>query len=290
MFGLLSENWSELSTAINTICAVLSILVAFGFFVRRQRTLKDLIYVEQERDDLRKRFARAEARLDKIDPRRFEEAVDAAYNAGKFDKAEQIAFAFAEEQSPAFGKAAEILAEQRLLQSENGDAQLAQEAQRFAEIGLAAQPGDVRLKEIKALSRQREKDIQAGDPIEVLNWDGMSDVELNRLSISLWKAGQLQLAEVAARRSVPLALLRTGKMSSNYAAAIAQHAYCLQDIDDFDSAEPLYREALEITRQTLGEGNASYATRLNNFAGLLQATGRTDEAKPLFHEALEVTR
>ena len=53
-------------------------------------------------------------------------------------------------------------------------------------------------------------------------------------------------------------------------------------------AEPLYREALEIDRNTLGEAHPDYAILLNNLAGLLQATGRDAEAEPLYREALAV--
>ena len=42
----------------------------------------------------------------------------------------------------------------------------------------------------------------------------------------------------------------------------------------YEEAEPLYRQALQIGRETLGEGHPDYATRLNNLATLLVATGR----------------
>ena len=54
--------------------------------------------------------------------------------------------------------------------------------------------------------------------------------------------------------------------------------------------ETLFRQALEISRETLGEGHPDYATRLNNLAGLLAATDRYEEAEPLSREALEVLR
>ena len=59
-------------------------------------------------------------------------------------------------------------------------------------------------------------------------------------------------------------------------------------MERYEEAEPLYREALEIGRETLGERHPDYAIRLNNLAGLLEATGRYEEAEPLYREALEV--
>ena len=64
----------------------------------------------------------------------------------------------------------------------------------------------------------------------------------------------------------------------------------LADTGRHDEAEPLFREALEVTRAALGEAHADYANRLNNLAGLLDTTGRHDEAEPLYREALDVTR
>ncbi len=58
----------------------------------------------------------------------------------------------------------------------------------------------------------------------------------------------------------------------------------------YDEAEPLYRQALEISRANRGETHPAYAASLNNLAILLKATGRYDEAEPLYRQALEITR
>ena len=42
----------------------------------------------------------------------------------------------------------------------------------------------------------------------------------------------------------------------------------------YDRAEPLYRQALEITKKALGEEHPDYATSLNNLAALYQRNGR----------------
>ena len=55
-----------------------------------------------------------------------------------------------------------------------------------------------------------------------------------------------------------------------------------------DEAEPLYRQALEISEKTIGTEHPDYATNLNNLALLLGVMGRHDEAEPLFRQAMEI--
>src|SRR5205823_3328397 len=55
-------------------------------------------------------------------------------------------------------------------------------------------------------------------------------------------------------------------------------------------AEPLYRQATEVYKQSLGDHHPRYAASLNNLATLYQATGQLDKAEPLFRRAMEITR
>jgi len=57
-----------------------------------------------------------------------------------------------------------------------------------------------------------------------------------------------------------------------------------------NEAEPIYREALEVSRRTLGDTHPSTLTSINNHATLLQDQGKLNEAEPLLKEALEVSR
>ena len=58
----------------------------------------------------------------------------------------------------------------------------------------------------------------------------------------------------------------------------------------YDRAEPLFRQALEITKKALGEEHPDYATSLNNLAVLYRAMGAYDRAEPLYRQALEITK
>ena len=55
-------------------------------------------------------------------------------------------------------------------------------------------------------------------------------------------------------------------------------------------AEPLYREALEVARETLSDRHPSMLASINNLSGLLIAKGDLAAAEPLYREALEAQR
>ena len=50
---------------------------------------------------------------------------------------------------------------------------------------------------------------------------------------------------------------------------------------DYARAEPLFRQALEITKKAVGETTPDYAQSLNNLAALYQAMGDYARAEPL---------
>ncbi|BCL35313.1 tetratricopeptide repeat protein [Nostoc sp. MS1] len=58
----------------------------------------------------------------------------------------------------------------------------------------------------------------------------------------------------------------------------------------YDQAEPLYLQALELTKRLLGDNHSSVATSFNNLAGLYYSQGRYDQAEPLYLQALELTK
>jgi tetratricopeptide (TPR) repeat protein len=64
----------------------------------------------------------------------------------------------------------------------------------------------------------------------------------------------------------------------------------LQDQGKYDKAEPLFREALEVDRETLGNRHPNTLAAISNLGGLLHAKGDLAAAEPLCREALEVER
>ena len=64
----------------------------------------------------------------------------------------------------------------------------------------------------------------------------------------------------------------------------------LQTQGKYDEAEPLCREALEVSRETLGSRHLSTLRSINNLGVLLKVKGDLAAAEPLVREALEVSR
>ena len=62
------------------------------------------------------------------------------------------------------------------------------------------------------------------------------------------------------------------------------------EIGEYQAAEPLYLQDMEISRAVLGENHPDFATTLNNLAELYQSQGRYEEAEPLYLQAIEIRR
>jgi tetratricopeptide (TPR) repeat protein len=56
----------------------------------------------------------------------------------------------------------------------------------------------------------------------------------------------------------------------------------------YTEAEPLYLEALDLTKRLLGDNHPDVAQSLNNLAYLYQSQGRYTEAEPLYLEAIKI--
>ncbi len=59
---------------------------------------------------------------------------------------------------------------------------------------------------------------------------------------------------------------------------------------DHAQTEPMYREALAITKKTVGVDHPLYAAGLNNLAGLYQAMGDYARAEPMLRQVLAITK
>ena len=66
-------------------------------------------------------------------------------------------------------------------------------------------------------------------------------------------------------------------------------AVLLKTKGDYDAAEPLYREAVALSRRS-GEGSTAVAASLNNLARLLEAKRDYEAAEPRYRESLEMLR
>ena len=96
---------------------------------------------------------------------------------------------------------------------------------------------------------------------------------LNQAGTYAWHAGRYATALRHLEGLLALSLREYGEGSPETATALNSLANLLGAMGRYEESEPLYRQALEIGRETLGERHPEYATRLNNLATLLMETG-----------------
>jgi CHAT domain-containing protein len=81
-----------------------------------------------------------------------------------------------------------------------------------------------------------------------------------------------------------------GERHPHYAGCLNHLADLYRAQGEYALAEPLYRQAREITKQVLGERHPDYATNLNNLAGLYQDQEDYAKAEPLFCQARDICK
>lgn len=271
--------------AIAAISAVFSALAAAGLFRKEKIVRGELYSTKIELDHWKERCGFLEERLQKIDPERFIDKTIAL--AGDYDELEAIAFDFTTCQSEAFGVAAEILAEQCIFDSHTLGLPAAMEAKRFAEIGLAANPSSKNLLAIKKTSEEYINCLANGEALEAIEWSGMSDTDLNFLSRKLANQGKYVLAELAARRSVRLAALRTGKKSSNFSGAIGWHGITLLGLDRADEAIQRLEEAISVDEALGDQETYGYCLSLMYAGFAWKALGNLRKANRYYELCLQ---
>ncbi len=119
---------------------------------------------------------------------------------------------------------------------------------------------------------------------------GMRRLWLNRLSMALYDAGELERALDAADEALALVRAAEGAGSPNVAAALGVTGVILHDLGRHDEALARHEEALLIERKALPAGHPAIASSLNNIASVLHALGRHDEALARHEEALPIQR
>ncbi|MDD1696463.1 MAG: tetratricopeptide repeat protein, partial [Methanoregula sp.] len=61
-------------------------------------------------------------------------------------------------------------------------------------------------------------------------------------------------------------------------------------LEAYEQAEPLYLEALRITKKVMGADHPDYVESLNSLAGLYYSMEAYEKAEPLYVEGLEITK
>jgi tetratricopeptide (TPR) repeat protein len=288
---MIFENWSYISDVVTFSISILAILVSAGFFIRRKRTITELIYVEQDRDNLKRKLNAAGIRLQQVDPERFIDSVIEIKRLGNLVDLEAKAQEYLLWQQEGIGEACEILANAYLETSVDGNKHTVEKAERYVEAGLALVPEHTGLVKMRQRLKMRLNDIEMGDPIEALEWNGLSAQELHDLFHELRAEGKYELSSVVARRGAVQSLTEDGGKSARYAGALANYGQSLlmaggvESLAPYPLAEFYLLQALSLSKNISAISDNSMATILNNLGLAIQAQGRHDEANDFYSKA-----
>ena len=105
-----------------------------------------------------------------------------------------------------------------------------------------------------------------------------------------WQMGKWDDAVTLLKDILKKVAAEHGRAGNEYATALNNLAMIYHDTGRYSDAEPLYYQALSITRRVLGTDHLDTAVSLNKLAGLYYAQGRYSDAELLFDEVLSIRR
>jgi tetratricopeptide (TPR) repeat protein len=105
-----------------------------------------------------------------------------------------------------------------------------------------------------------------------------------------WRTGEHKVALALGDPMITAAINEFGDGSNKHAVALNEHALTLKAMGDYQSAEPMYKQAIAIDKVTIGEGHQDHAIRLNNLAALYYSAGDYLSAEPLFKQAIAIDK
>ena len=104
-----------------------------------------------------------------------------------------------------------------------------------------------------------------------------------------WRLGDYLEALVLGRKMLKLVLKDPGPNTEEHVAALNNLALMYKAAGQYEQAEPLYREAIDIDQLFLDADSMAHAARLMNFANMLGKMKRYDEAEANMREAVEIS-
>jgi tetratricopeptide (TPR) repeat protein len=295
--NVLVENWGKVVDIATLLIAFFALLAAAGFFRKerllrseKQQLLTEKKLATDERDDLAERLKSSQDRLQQVDPETYLEQITRLLQRAEFDRIEQLSSHFFLVGAEAFGRAAEHIAEEQLLNSDVAELADGKEALRFAQIALSIEPESARRVELLRLTKERLRGLKQGEPLQALLLDGLSLEQLNKLSVSCLESGQTVLAELAARKCVFMVGVEFGKDSLNFCFACSQYSICLDCTGQLEKASQVGQVAIKLAAKWLPENNLSHSRLINNYAAILVKLKRFEEAEELYKRALSSTK
>jgi tetratricopeptide (TPR) repeat protein len=146
------------------------------------------------------------------------------------------------------------------------------------------------LDDLKALIQQTEEKRGEKDPSLATLYERMGEIYSQRLERGEFQDYQHELALASEYFSKAADLQNELGLEEDFASTLNNLAglYYLQG--HYKQAEPLYLQALELSKCLLGEDHPNVATSLNNLALLYDSQGRYEQAEPLYLQALELSK
>jgi tetratricopeptide (TPR) repeat protein len=146
------------------------------------------------------------------------------------------------------------------------------------------------LEDLKALIQQIEEKRGEKDPSLATLYERMGQIYDQRLERGEFQDYQQELALAIEYFSKAADLQKELGLEEDFASTLTNLALLYYSQGRYDQAEPLYLQALELSKRLLGEDHPHVATSLNNLAALYYSQGRYDQAEPLYLQALELSK
>ncbi|MBD2095338.1 tetratricopeptide repeat protein [Trichocoleus sp. FACHB-591] len=142
------------------------------------------------------------------------------------------------------------------------------------------------LEDLQVLIRQTEQQRGTKDPLLASLYLSMGQIYARRLErgeVQDYQAEQICAIEYLRKAAD---LQKELGLEENFATSLSWLAFLYKSQGRYEEAEPLYVQALALSKRFLGEEHPHVAQSLNNLANLYQFQGRYEEAEPLLMQAL----
>ncbi|WP_287131357.1 tetratricopeptide repeat protein [Candidatus Cyanaurora vandensis] len=151
------------------------------------------------------------------------------------------------------------------------------------EIPLLSITSLERLIEQKESSQERDENLG-----QLYYWAGVSYANQAQKGESADYRGDTEKAVAYFQQAV--LVHQDGSFTQALANDMAWLGYLYESQGRYEQAEPLYEQALALSRKLLGEEHPAVASSINNLAALYDSQGRYEQAEPLYVQALALRR